>query len=130
VQREVFRTAHSKIVIDDEARLVMRERTSQRFASIEEVTAEYEAIARTLDLVPRESFAVLVDLRSAPPRNDEAYEEVARRYGQRLYGRFRKVAVLVQTAAGKLQLHRFFDGQEPEAHIFGDEAEARAFLCE
>jgi hypothetical protein len=130
VQSELLHTSHSKIVADDEARVVTRERTGERFESLDAVEAEYEAIVRALDLVPRESFGVIVDLRRAPPRNDEAYEEIARRYNARLYGRFRRVAVLVQTAAGKLQLHRFLDATRPDARIFDDESEARAFLSE
>jgi hypothetical protein len=126
--RELLRTPHTRIVSDDDARFVRRERTGERFASLEAVEAEYEAIARALDLVPREAYAVLVDLRAAPPRNDEAYEAIAQRYNTRLYGRFRKVAVLVQTQAGRLQLRRFLDVNRSDAAVFTDEREARVFL--
>ncbi len=126
--RELLRTRHYTIVADEEAHVIRRERTAERFATLDEVAAEYEAVARALDLLPREPLGCLVDLRKAPPRNDEAYEAIARRYNARLYGGFRKVAVLVQTAAGRLQLHRFLDVTRPDARVFSDEGEARAFL--
>jgi hypothetical protein len=128
VLRELLRTPHSLIVVDEESRIIRRARTSERFTSLDAVIAEFEAIASTLEVVDRGAHAMLIDLRLAPPRNDDPYEEVAQRYSPRLYGGFRRVAVLVQTAAGRLQLRRFLDLIRPDAGVFSVEREARVFL--
>jgi hypothetical protein len=72
---------------------------------------------------------MLVDLRDAPPRNDDGYEAIARRHGPGLYASFRKVAVLVHSAAGRLQVRRFLDVTRPDAAVFTDERDASAFLA-
>jgi len=107
---------------------VRRARTSARFDSLDAVSAEYEAIVSALDAVDRPAYTLIVDLRDAPPRNDDAYEAIALRYNARLYGGFRRVAVLVQTAAGRLQVRRFLDVTRADAAVFIEEREARAFL--
>lgn len=127
--RELLRTKHTRIVADDAARVVSRERTGERFATLDEVATEYAAIGAALGTLDRAVYASLVDLRLAPPRNDEPYEEIARRHNAQLYAGFRRVAVLVQTAAGRLQLRRFLDVTRPDAAVFTDEREARAFLA-
>jgi len=128
--RELLHTSHFRVVEDAIARIITRARTAERFASADEVTAEYEGLVRALDRVDRPSYAVLVDLRLAPPRNDEAFEEIVSRYHAPLYDRFRRVAVVVHTAAGRLQLRRFLTVARPDARVFTDEDEAAAFLRE
>jgi hypothetical protein len=126
--RELLHTAHFRVVEDGIARILTRSRTTERFATAEEVTAEYDGLARALDRVDRSQYAVLVDLRLAPPRNDEAFEDIVARYHASLYDGFRRVAVVVQTAAGRLQLRRFLTAARPDAKVFTDVEEATAFL--
>ena len=128
--RDLLVTSHFRVVEDEHLRIVTRSRTAQRFASAEEVVAEYDGLVRSLDHVDRASYAVLVDLRLAPPRNDEAFEEIVGRYHARLYERFRRVAVVVLTAAGRLQLRRFLSVARSDARVFTDVDEASAFLRE
>jgi len=126
--RELLHTSHFVVIEDEHARILTRTRTSQRFASTEELTAEYEGLVRALDHVDRPTYAVLVDLRQAPPRNDDVFEEVVGRYQRPLYERFRRVAVVVHSAAGRLQLRRFLSASRPDAQVFTDVEEATAFL--
>jgi hypothetical protein len=126
--REVHHTSHFLVTEDDIARILTRTRTGLRFASLEEVVTEYDGLVRALDRVDRSRYALLVDLRLAPPRNDEAYEEIVGRYHAPLFARFRRVAVVVQSAAGRLQLRRFLDTFRPDGKVFTDMEEATAFL--
>lgn len=126
--REILHTSHFVVTEDAIARIVTRSRTAERFTSAEEVTSEYDGLVRALDRVERSTYAVLVDLRLAPPRNDEAFEEIVGRYHVPLYDRFRRVAVVVHTAAGRLQLRRFLTVARPDAQVFTDVDEAAAFL--
>jgi hypothetical protein len=129
VLRELLHTQHSLIVADEESRIVRRARTGLRFPTLDDVSADYDAVVAALDAVDRSAYAMLVDLRTAPPRNDEGYEAIALRYNARLYRGFRRVAVLVQTAAGRLQVRRFLDVTRADAAVFTEEREARAFLA-
>lgn len=126
--RELLHTAHFLLVVDEEPLIVTRTRTSQRFASLDELATEYDGVVRALDRVDRSVHAHLVDLRQAPSRNDEAFEAAVTRYQGPLYDRFRRVAVVVATAAGRLQLRRFLTEFRPDAGLFTELDEATAFL--
>jgi hypothetical protein len=126
--RELLHTSHFLVTEQPIVRILTRSRTAERFTTAEQVTAEYDALVRALDRVERSAYSVLVDLRLAPPRNDEAFEEIVARYHARLYERFRRVAVVVQSAAGRLQLRRFLSAARPDARVFTDVDEATAFL--
>jgi hypothetical protein len=126
--RELHHTSHFLVTEDEVARILIRTRTTQRFASLEEVAVEYDGLVRALDRVDRSQYAVLVDLRRAPPRNDDAYEELVGRYHAALYARFRRVAVVVLSAAGRLQLRRFLATFRPDGKLFTDVEEATEFL--
>jgi len=126
--RELLHTAHFILSADETALIVTRTRTAQRFASLEELAAEYDGVVQALDRVDRAVYALLIDLRLAPPRNDEAFEAAVTRYQAPLYDRFRRVAVVVATAAGRLQLRRFLADSRPDAGLFTDMDEATAFL--
>ena len=128
--RELLHTSHFHVVEDAIARILTRSRTSSPFSSAAEVTAEYDGLVRALDRVDRASYAVLVDLRLAPPRNDEAFEQIVGSYHGALYDRFRRVAVVVHTAAGRLQLRRFLTVTRPDARVFTEVAAAESFLRE
>lgn len=126
--RELLHTSHFLVTEDAIARVVTRARTAERFSSAAEVTSEYDGLVRALDAVDRGAYGVLVDLRLAPPRNDEAFEEIVSRYHAPLYDGFRRVAVVVHTAAGRLQLRRFLTVARPDAQVFTEVEEAAAFL--
>ena len=64
---------------DEHTRIVTRTRTAQRFASLEELTTEYDGVVRALEHVDHFLYAHLVDLREAPSRNDDAYEAAVTR---------------------------------------------------
>jgi hypothetical protein len=70
---------------------------------------------------------VLVDFRGGPPgRNDPEFERATDEV-RRQMARFERVAILVRTAAGKLQALRLSPTSE-RLQVFQDEGEARAFL--
>ena len=126
--RELYSSPFFVLRIDEARRIVTRARTERRFASLEEVEAEYGSMLPVFDQVSRARFGLLVDMRLAPPRNDPAFERIVNRLYHRLYGGFREVAILVKTQAGKLQLTRVCEVNGIKAGIFLDEAAAFAHL--
>jgi hypothetical protein len=74
---------------------------------------------------------LLLDFSAGPPgRNDDAFEDATRPITQILGKMFTKVAVLVRTRAGELQVRRMAkrDGRRP--NVFSDEREALRWLSE
>jgi hypothetical protein len=74
---------------------------------------------------------VLLDLRKGPPgRNDEAFESQSSKWRIQLSKECERVAILVRTAAGKLQAQRLSRSEHRggNANVFMDETEALAYL--
>ena len=128
--RELLRTKHSLVTLDEETRVLRRARTAEQFASVAEVDAEYAELVRVMDRVDRSRYAQLVDVRSAPPRNDSQFEAAVERHHVALYRGFRASAVLVHSAVGKLQVKRMFEESGVPGRVFNDEAQAMAYLAE
>jgi hypothetical protein len=69
-------------------------------------------------------------VRNAPGRNDPDFEENNKRFAQPLFTGWRRLAVLVKTATGKLQAERFARTLKEAAIPFTSESEALAYLNE
>ena len=69
----------------------------------------------------------LLDLRAGPGRNDPDFEAASRELRQSILSQFTRVAILVRSAAGKLQVKRLSEG---EGAVFLDEAEALRYLTQ
>lgn len=128
--RELYKSEYFVITVDDERKIVHRVRTDRPFAAIAELERSSEDMLRALSTVDRRRHAMLVDVRLAPPRNDPAFEEVVGRYQTRLYRGFRRVAILVKTEAGRLQLTRLVRGILRHGRTFLDEQAALAYLLD
>jgi hypothetical protein len=127
--REIYRSAHYVIGVDDERRLVRRQRTGAGYASVAEVDAAYATMLEAAAPWHEPRYTLLSDLRLAPPRNDPAFEQVVTRYYDRLYSGFRKVAALVQTEAGRLHMTRLMTPEiAPRMRVFTSEPAALEFL--
>ena len=104
-------------------------RSARAFPSIE-VTREVQRL-----LGPRlERYAglpLLLDFSGGPPgRNDEDFEATvapARRELDRIFG---KVALLIRSRAGELQVRRMAKAENRPAYVFFDEAEALRWLLD
>jgi hypothetical protein len=73
---------------------------------------------------------LLLDLRRAPPRNDDGFESIINGGIGPFVGRFGRHAVLVRTMVGKLQVKRLAVARGHEdANVFDDEAAALAYLA-
>ncbi|MGO8995574.1 MAG: hypothetical protein ACLQVI_19875 [Polyangiaceae bacterium] len=128
--RELFRTKQSVVTVDEGARVLRRARTAEQFESAGQLEAEYDELVSAMDLVDRTRYAQLVDVRSAPPRNDPEFEKTVARHHADLYRGFLANAVLVHSAVGKLHVKRLLDASGANARVFSDEGEALAYLEE
>jgi hypothetical protein len=125
--RTLLENEHFRIRVDDDARLVRVVRTAAPFASpesLENAFAEASAVTRVFA-----GWAVLLDSRDAPARNDPEFEEIFARGRKNLLARFDAIAVLVKSATGRLQVARYAreDGNDPV--MFDDESAALEYLA-
>ncbi len=117
-----------QVVVDSRTRLVRFTRTSLRPEHFEEVVRAFEAGIDELKDVDRRRFRLLIDLRASPGRNDPEFENAMTKQRFELQRDFAAVAVLVQTAIGKLQATRIGREDRLEAPVFTDEGVALAWL--
>jgi hypothetical protein len=102
-------------------------RTAVPFTSLDETVADKQDFDRALGRVDRARLVLLFDVRDAPLRNDQFLDGQVPGLLQAL-GRFRRVAVLVKTPVGKLQVSRLSEEAGVPVHVFNSEAAAREFL--
>lgn len=109
--------------------LIAFERTPLRITTLAALDAEMVALEQALRSVDRRRTAALFDLRDAPvdPRAD-ADELWART--QPAFAGFRRYAIVVRTAVGKLQVNRLAGAPRAPMRVFFDVADARRFCRE
>jgi hypothetical protein len=122
--RELWRSKHYILTLDDAVGILRRTRSAERFDAVAELEAEYADLLRAMRSIERARHAQLIDTRDAPPRNDPEFEAAVARHHEALYQGFCASAVLVQSAVGKLQVKRMLGSSGVEARVFTDEHEA------
>ena len=129
--KTLFADDYAVATLDDDSGLLRYARTATAYPTIERMRAHYAELTRVLATFDPEKHCLLLDVRAAPPRNDEAFEtEVATTVGSLLV-RFRAHAFLVKTAVGNLQVRRLSATRgAPETRVFTDEATALAYLSQ
>lgn len=126
--RELARTPHWLVTLDDAARVVRATRTTTPYTG----EAELADSMRTLrsQLTPdRARLGLLLDLRQSPFRNDDAFEATVARFRAELFGGWAGIAAVVRTAVGSLQVRRLARQDGSDMHVSADEAEALAYLA-
>lgn len=129
MSRALFEDRYVVLVFDEPRRLVRYARTREPYPTLEAMRASHDAVAAAVAWLPRQTLRLLVDLRDAPPRNDEAFEKQASRSLGNFLPAFRAHAVLMRTAVGRLQAQRM-SRTSPGAQmaVFTAEADALAHL--
>jgi hypothetical protein len=102
-------------------------RTNAPYATVALAEAEFGALATWFDGVdPVE--ALLIDLRLATGRNDDAFEVAIRPRRRTLFRRFAHLGFLCASWTGKLQIERHGKEDRIPLKVFLDEDEALAWL--
>lgn len=117
---ELLRVEH-----DPEKRLLVLRRTAVRIPDSDGDPLEPMRLA--LLGIDRAHTALLVDMRAPPIRNDDTMDRIVTGFQEIIRG-FRRTAILVRTATGKLQISRTAREGNTAAVAFTDESKALAFL--
>jgi hypothetical protein len=130
VSRILFADDHVTVAYDEAHGLVRYTRSGKPYASIDEMTASHDKLVAALPpFFPTSGLKLLVDVRPAPPRNDEAFEAQVTRLLVTFIQRFSAHAFLVKSAVGRLQTQRLArDRGETHPAVFDDETAALRHL--
>ena len=109
--------------LDPAIRLVRYTRSDVPYGSLADMDHSHAGIGQALTKIPP-GTKLLLDVRLAPPRNDEAFESKTNAVIEAFLRRFDGYATLVRTAVGKLQTARLARERGSEAHAFDDERAA------
>jgi hypothetical protein len=122
----LYEDAWAVVTWDAADDLVRYTRTARPFADRNELAKSYTAVGDALRTA--KGTRLLIDVRLAPPRNDDDFEARTGEGVEALTARFPKMATLVRTAVGRLHASRMAKERGAVAHVFDSEADALAFL--
>lgn len=125
---QVFKNKYWSLERSSLKPLLVVQRTELPYAHLDDVRRSFAELLIALNSFQRPRFTLLIDIRLAPFRNDSDYEAAS--YGEpaALSKDFKRVAVLVRTAAGKLQVRRALQERRVSMHVFDDEGEVLSYL--
>ncbi|XYH99549.1 hypothetical protein ACMHYB_07245 [Sorangium sp. So ce1128] len=126
---EVLRNAHFVVTVDHMTKFVRVTRSAEPFDSIEQIEQKCLEITAALALLDRRTMSLFLDIRAAPGRNDPRFEEATLRLRTDAVRGFARVAVLVQTSAGALQVRRHSREDGIDRLISDNEHELLAYLA-
>jgi hypothetical protein len=122
----LLETPYGSIDWDGMCTLARFVRTELPYATIADIDEEGIAIERVLEGAGK--IRLLVDLRLIVPRNDPGFEVAIANFRRRLLGGRERIAILVRTAVGALQVKRHMREDGFHVEVFTNEEEALAYL--
>ena len=111
------------------SKVVVLERTSLS-AGNGDVATIFGPAEKAIEGIDRQRYGLLIDVRAAPGRNDPDFEKQFEPHRQRMQRGFRRVAVVVKTVHGKLQVQRYAREDGIPNAAFDDRAAAVKWLEE
>lgn len=122
----VASTSYWELSMNRPRGVVVVRRTPVAVDSLEELAKQNEAIIGRL---PRadDGLGIVVDVRAAPARNDVAFENTMRRFRAEVSRRFARVAVLLDSDRGVLQVNRLSRAEGAAHFATRNEAAAMKF---
>jgi hypothetical protein len=112
---------------DTHQALVVR-RTPKPFENLLIMEGAFHEVFATFRKFSRPSTRLVVDLRDGPSRNDPAFEEALRPLRQELLRNFQKIAFLVKSVVGGMQVQRHHREDPFPGQTFYAEDDAWQFL--
>ena len=126
----VWEDLYMRLDIDADQRLVCQTRTARSYEDAPTLQRSLREMVEQMRAVPRDQYALLQDMRLSRGRNDPEFEKTIAQEREGISGGFRKLAVLVLTQVGRLQVQRLLQAEDRPQRAFLDEVEAIRWLCE
>lgn len=128
----LWTSAEASLTVDRDEGVVRFVRTAHPLPILPELRVRMREMLDVMDGLPRAQLGLLLDTRLAIGRSDDDFEAAMTELRPRLLAGFRRIAVLVKTAVGRLQVQRLAraDRITDRMLVSGDEAEALEWLRE
>lgn len=118
-------TDHWSVEAAIDEKLMKLVRKAEPMGSIGDVNRSFDEIQDVISKFPVRSWGLVFDMREARPAQSPEIEDAFRENRKRIYGAFRRQAVLLQTAAGVMQVRRMLQqAPDPKIGVFSDADEA------
>jgi hypothetical protein len=105
-------------------------RSAVPFTSVADVERHFGALAIAFEALDRSRLDLLLDIRLAVGRNDPEFERTIEPHRVRMQRGFRRIAVVLNSIAGQLQIKRLAMQDGIVVHTFPDEETALAWLAQ
>lgn len=125
---EVLRSRYFTVSVSGTDKLARIERSDTPFDSVEEVRRAWREVDAALQKTVRRGRSLLIDLRQAPARNDPEFETAVRSILPDIRKGYRRIGVMVRSAAGGLQVSRLARADGAVEFISSNEPELIAYL--
>jgi hypothetical protein len=119
---------YMRVDIDPEKHLVRQVRSARRYEDIDTLKRSISAILARMTPLDRGEYVLLQDMRAPRGRNDPEFEAALAALRTSLSTGFQRVAILVSTNVGRLQVQRYLDVDQLPAKAFLDEQTALRWL--
>lgn len=129
-ERIVFDDPYATVTYFPDRKLIVYRRKATPYPDLATARSALEAARGSMPPgVKLSHHAFLMDVREGPLRADPEFERATQDAGPELSKVFKRAAVLVKTAVGKLQMSRIRNERAMSMEVFDDEAKAYAFLA-
>lgn len=113
-----------------DGRVIRIQRSERAYPNAAALNEERLLLGEALDKLGRKGRGLLIDSRAAPPSTDERLQEEFRRFRLEVARGFDRVAALVRTKVGILQVTRLVGDAISSVQAFDDEAAAIGYLLD
>lgn len=129
-ERTLFSSEHFVVALDEGREILRLTRLEAPFTTPAEAVRATEAAFEVVERARATRPFLLFDISRAPGRNDPEFERAVAPVLRKGMRGFKRTALVVRSAAGKLQIKRFGReiGGDGESEVFFTEEEARVFL--
>lgn len=128
--RILYADAAAVLAVIEEGRAISFTRTDAALTSAADARGTLSGVLRALAGLDTSKMGLVVDVRTVKGRNDDTFERGVMPAFRALTGRFARVAVLVTSRAGALQVGRLAKEQGGGIDVaFTDEDQARRYAC-
>lgn len=126
--REIYRSPYIVMRYDAARRIIVLTRLAEPYPSLEVLRETFAHMEAAVAHIWRQKTYLLIDSRRSPARNDKAFEEEFARIRKHFLRDLQKVATVVQTAVGVLQVARHMRVDDLPVGVFTDVSEALAYI--
>jgi hypothetical protein len=125
---KIWQDPYMRLEIDPDKQLVRQIRSARGYEDSDTLRESISAVLAEMAPLDRAEYVLFQDMRAPRGRNDAEFEAALAAVRPSLSTGFRRIAVLVSTNIGRLQVQRYLESDRLPARAFLDEQTALRWL--